>query len=194
MCLGTAILWTCRRSSCVSPMRVFCTSSGLRISRAFPMCAYMYRTRTIPLSVIAATRSCGQATHAQPGARRAMYSVSEIPSKRSLASHMVLCQEHCLSASFCHVQHQRLIQSTVWTCALTVRMRELAWFHVRDPAVSTCMTNGCWTDGGLPTCEPQACADLAAQSFRIAMGLCTAFRAQCLALRATLPATWMTLF
>ena len=35
---------------------------------------------------------------------------------------------------------------------------------------------------------------LGAQSRRIAMGLCIATRGQCLALRATLPATWTTLF
>ena len=91
----------------------------------------MYRTWPTPLSVVEATCSCGQATRAQPGARRALYSVSEIPSKLSLASQMVLCQEHSLSASLCHVQHQRLIQSTVWTRAFTVRMREVAWSHVR---------------------------------------------------------------
>ena len=28
------------------------------------------------------------------------------------------------------------------------------------PAVWTCMTNDSWTDGGLPTCEPEVCADL----------------------------------
>ena len=121
----------CTGSSCVSTMRVFCTSSGLRISPALRMWAPMYRNWTTPLSVIAAKRSCGQATRARPGARRALHSVSEIPSKRSLASQRVLCQKHSLSASLCHVQHQRLIQSTVWTCALTVRMREVAWFHVR---------------------------------------------------------------
>ena len=126
---GTAILWIGRRSSCVSPRRVFCTSSGLRISRALRMRALTYRTWTTPLSVIAATRSCGQATRPPPGVRRAMYSVSEIPSKRS--SQTVLCQEHSLSASLCHVQHQRLIQSAVWTCALTVWMKQVAWFHVR---------------------------------------------------------------
>ena len=60
-----------------------------------------------------------------------MYSVSEIPSKRFRASKMVLSQEHSLSANLCHVQHQRLIQSTVWPCALTVRMKEVVWFHVR---------------------------------------------------------------
>ena len=81
---------------------------------------------------------CGD-THLRTGdtgtarcAPGALYSVSEIPSKRSLASQMVLCQEHSLSASLCHVQHQRLIQSTVWTCtSFTVRMREVAWSHVR---------------------------------------------------------------
>ena len=61
----------------------------------------VYRTWATPLSVIAATRSCGQATRAQPGARRALYSVSEIPSKSPLASQMMLCQEHSLSASLC---------------------------------------------------------------------------------------------
>ena len=60
-----------------------------------------------------------------------MYSVSQIPSKRFRASQIVLCQEHSLSASLCHVQHQRLIQSTVWTCALTVRIKKVVWFHVR---------------------------------------------------------------
>ena len=88
-----------RRSFCVSPMKVFCTSSGMRTSRALRMCALMHRTWTTPVSVIAATRRCGQATRAQPGARRTTYLVSEIPSKRSLASQMVLCQEHpCLRA------------------------------------------------------------------------------------------------
>ena len=32
--LGTTTFWTCRKSTCVSPMRVFCTSSSLRISRS----------------------------------------------------------------------------------------------------------------------------------------------------------------
>ena len=59
------------------------------------------------------------------------HNVSEIPSKRSLARQTVLCQEHSVSASPNHVQHHRLIQSTVWTCALTVQMRKVAWFHVR---------------------------------------------------------------
>ena len=31
---------------------------------------------------------------------------------------------------------------------------------VGDSAVWTCMTNDSWTDGGLPICEPQLCADL----------------------------------
>ena len=31
---------------------------------------------------------------------------------------------------------------------------------VGDSAVWTCMTNDSWTDGGLPICEPQVCADL----------------------------------
>ena len=106
-------LETCRRSSCMSPMRVFCTSSGLRISRALRMCATMYRTWTTPSSVITATRRCGQPTRALSSVRRALYSVLEIPSERSLASQMVLCQEHSLSASPCNVQHQRLVQSTV---------------------------------------------------------------------------------
>ena len=33
-------------------------------------------------------------------------------------------------------------------------------FPVGDPAVWTRTTNDSWTDGGLFTCEPQACADL----------------------------------
>ena len=33
-----------------------------------------------------------------------------------------------------------------------------------DLAVWTCMTNGSWTDGGLSTCELQACADLSSGS------------------------------
>ena len=33
-----------------------------------------------------------------------------------------------------------------------------------DPAVWTGLTNGSWTDGGLPTCEPQGCADLSLDS------------------------------
>ena len=44
---GAATL--CHRSSCVSPTRVFCTSSGLKTSRALRMCALMYRTWTTPL-------------------------------------------------------------------------------------------------------------------------------------------------
>ena len=31
---------------------------------------------------------------------------------------------------------------------------------VGDPAVWTGLTNNSWTDGGLPMCEPQVCADL----------------------------------
>ena len=63
--LSTATLWTCRRSSCVSPTSVCWASSGLRISRALRRCALLYRTWTTPLSMIAATRSCGQATRVQ---------------------------------------------------------------------------------------------------------------------------------
>ena len=166
VCLGTALLWICRRSSCVRPKRLFCTSSSPGISRALRMCALKYRTWTTLLSVIAATRCFGQATRVQPGARRAMYSVSEIPIKRFLASQMVLCQEHSLSASLCHVQHQRVIQSTVWTCIYSADERKCMFScangcsMVGDPAVWTCMTNDSWTDGGRATCEPQMCADM----------------------------------
>ena len=93
------------------------------------MRALLCRTWTTLSSVIAATRSCGQATREPPGARRAMYSVLEMASKRSLASQMVLCQEHSLSASLCHLRHQRLIQSTVWACALTERTKGERLFH-----------------------------------------------------------------
>ena len=84
-----------------------------------------------------------------------MYSVSEVPSKRSFASERVLYQEHSLSASPCHVQHQRLTQSTVWdvcidsaderSCVVSCASGSSI---VGDPAVFG-------TDDGLPTCEPQ---------------------------------------
>ena len=150
VCLGTATLWTFRRSSCVSPMRVFCTSSGLRISRALRMCALVYRAWTTPLSVTAATRSCGQATRAQPGTYGATCSASEILSKLA----MVLCQEHSLSASLCHVQHQRLIQSYgVDVCTDSADERSCVvscasgYSIVGDPPVWPSLTNDSWTDG-----------------------------------------------
>ena len=143
-------------------MRVFCAFSGLRISRALRMCALMYRTWTTPLSVIAATRSCGQATRVQPGARRALYLVSGIPIKRSLASQMVRCHCEPLPCSARKVDSEYGVdvfidsadeRSCVVSCAS-------GYSIVADPAVRTRMTNGSWTDGGLSTCEPQAYADL----------------------------------
>ena len=142
-------------------MRVFCASSSLRISR-----------------------SCGQVTRAPPGARRAMYLASKKPSQRSLASQVVLCQEHSLSANLCQVQHQRLIQSTACAGASTVRMRDVVWFHVRATAplrkvrLWTGMTNDSWTNDAIPRasrrCMPTRA--LAAQSCGIAMRLCPAHR------------------
>ena len=68
------------------------------------VCSYVPNLDDSVVSDCGSTRSCGQATRAQPGARRAVYTVSETPSKFSLASQMVLCQEHSLSASLCHVK------------------------------------------------------------------------------------------
>ena len=172
MCLGTATLWTCRRSSCVSPTRVFCTSSCLRISRALLMCALVYRAWTTPLSVTAATRSCGQATRAQPGTYGATCSALEILSQLA----MVLCQEHSLSASLCNVQHQRLIQSySVDVCTDSADERSCVvscasgYSIVGDPPVWPSLTNDSWIDGGLPTCEPQASVDLGLQLSRVGL-------------------------
>ena len=102
-------IFLCESSECL--LHIFGPENFTSVA---DVCSYVPNWTT-PLSAIAATCSCGQ-----PGARRAMYSGSEIPSKRSLASQMVLCQEHSLSASFCHVQR-----------VFTVRMRKVAWFHVR---------------------------------------------------------------
>ena len=107
------------------------TTSGRRIRLVLRTCVFMYRTWTTLLSVITATRICAQATRAQPVARRAMYSVSEIPSKRSFVCQKVLCWEPSLSASFCHFQRQTLIQGPLWMCAFTGRRREVAWFQMR---------------------------------------------------------------
>ena len=72
-----------------------------------------------------------------------------------------------LSASLCHLQHQTLIQSPLWICALTGQRREVAWFQRRmaslfegDPSVWTSVTNDSLIDEGLTTGEPQACANL----------------------------------
>ena len=160
------LLWTCRRSSCVSRMRVSCTSSGLRI-----------------------TRSCGQATRAQPGARQALSSVSETPSKRFLASQMVWYQEHCRSASLCQTTVDVDLdgadeRSCVVSCASGAPISE-------DPAVWTYVTNDSLIDDGLPTGEPQACANLSLGASR---EVCPVKRAPSLAFRATLPATCAMLF
>ena len=58
-------------------------------------------------------------------ARRAMYAVSEIPSKRPSVSQKALCQEPSLSVSLCHLEHQTLIQSPLWMCAVTGQKREV---------------------------------------------------------------------
>ena len=86
-------------------------------------------------------------------ARRTVYSVSEIPSKRSLASQKVLCQEHSLFCDEDVCIDSADERSCVVPCAS-------GYSIVGDPALRTCMTQGAWTDGGLLTCEPQACADL----------------------------------
>ena len=88
-----------------------------------------------------------------------MYSVSEIPSKRSLASQVVLCEEHSLApmvdseygVNVCidSADERRCVVSCTSDCSIE-----------EDPAVWTCMTNNSWTYGGIPKCEPQACADL----------------------------------
>ena len=128
-----------------------------------------------------------------PEARRAMYSVSEIPIQRCFVSRVVLCQEHSLSASRCQVQHQRLIQGTVLTCASTVRMKNAVLFHVR---ATVTLKKVRWTNDGNPTGEPQACADLSLGSSVVwdCDRLCATGRAQGLASRAMLPATRTTLF
>ena len=79
---------------------------------------FRYRTWAALLPVTAAIR-------AQPVARRAMYSVSEIPSKRPSVSQKVLCQEPSLSVCLCHLQHQTLIQSLLWMRAVTGQKREV---------------------------------------------------------------------
>ena len=159
VCLGTATLWACRRSCCASPMRVFCTSSSLRISRALRMCALMYRTWTTPLSVIAATRSCGQATWAQPDTRRALYSFSCQPDGVVSGTQPVcdflprsapnVDSEYGVDVLFCSADER----SCVVSCASGSSI-------VEDPAVWTFTTNDSWTDCGLLMCEPQVCATL----------------------------------
>ena len=61
-----------------------------------------------------------------------MYSVSEIPSKRSSDSQKVLCQEaqpvcEPLPPSAPNIDSK----SVVWMCAVTGQWREVAWFQVR---------------------------------------------------------------
>ena len=102
---------------------------------------FRYRTWAALLPVTAAIR-------AQPVARRAMYSVSEIPSKRPSVSQKVLCQEPSLSVCLCHLQHQTLIQSLLWMRAVTGQKREVCLVSGArgspiegDPPVWTCVTN-----------------------------------------------------
>ena len=122
----------------------------------------MFQTWADLLSVIAATR-------AQPVARRAMYSVSETPSKRSVVGQKVLCREPSLSVSPCHFLSAPNIDSesvvdacidraeegscVVFRCAVSLLLME-------DPSVWTCMTNDSLIDDRLTTGEPQACASL----------------------------------
>ena len=122
------------------------------------MCVFRYRTWAALLSVMVATR-------AQPVARRAMYSVSEIRSKRSFVSQKVSRQENSLSVSLYHLQHHTLVP--LWMCPATRQRREVAWFQVRvalliegDPSAWTCMINDYLIDDRFTTGEPQACADL----------------------------------
>ena len=124
------------------------------------ICVFRCRTWAALLSVTVAIR-------AQPVARRAMYSVSEIPSKLPSVSQKVLCQEPSLSVCLCHLDHQTLIQSPLWMCAVTGQRREVCLVSGArgspiegDPPVWTYMTNDHVIDGGLTTGEPQACADL----------------------------------
>ena len=93
------------------------------------ICVFTYRTWAAPLSVIVATR-------AQLVARRAMSSVSEIPSKCSFVGQKIRCLEPSLFASLCHFQHQTLIQSSLWMCVLTGQRREVASFSgARGPPI-----------------------------------------------------------
>ena len=127
---------------------------------------FVHRTWTTLLSVIAPTRICAQATRAQPGGRLAVHSVSEIPSKRSCLQ-KVLCREPSLSASLCHFSAPNIDSESVVnvcidraderSCVVSCASGSLV---VGDPAVWTCMTNDSWIDDGLPTCEPQACANM----------------------------------
>ena len=125
--------------SCVSGPQIFkCESDesllhifGPQFSRTLQMCILMYRTRTRPLSVCDDTQLWTDDTCSTRCAAGYVLGVKDAEHTFFFASQMVVSQENSLSASFYHVQHQRLIQSTVWTCALTVCMKKVAWFHVR---------------------------------------------------------------
>ena len=129
----------------------------------------MYRTSTTPLSVIAATR-------AQPSARRALYSVSEMPSKRSLALLDVVLsgtQPVCepLPCSAPKVDSEYGVDVCIYIADERSCMVLCAngYSMVGDPAVWTCMTKDSWTAGSLPMCEPHMCADLSFSS-SVALG------------------------
>ena len=177
--LEAVILCACLRSFCASLMTVFRTSSGLKSLRVLQMCALTCWNWTTPLSVIAATRSCGKATRPQSGACWATYSVWEISCQRSLASGMVLCQEHSLSANLRDVHLPRVIQSTERTHAGIVRMTEVAGFHwwaaiplwkiwLRGPVRRTIL--GPTAVSSRANCMRASTWALAAQSRRIVMG------------------------
>ena len=88
------------------------------------MCVFRHQTWAALLSVKVATR-------AQPVARRATYSVSEILRKHSFVSEKLSRQEPSLSVSLYHLQHHTLVRSPLWMCTVTGKRREVAWFQVR---------------------------------------------------------------
>ena len=134
--LGTV---SCVSGSCNSVnLKPLCDSNeslshnfGLENSMCVADVRFDVRTCTILLSVVAATCICAQATRAQPVARWATYSVSEIPSKRSFLCQKVLCREPSPVCEPLPFSAPNMIQSPLWMCALTGRRREVAWFHER---------------------------------------------------------------
>ena len=89
-----------------------------------------------------------------------MYPVSE-----------VLCQEHSLSCEPLPCLAPKVdSEYGVDACIDSADERSCVvssasgYSIVGDLAVWTSLTNGSWTDGGLSTCEPQACADLSSGS------------------------------
>ena len=152
--------------SCVSPMRVFCTSSGLRNSRALRMCAPMPNLDNSVVSDCGDTQlrtgdtctvrcAAGYVLGARDTEQTFSCQPDGVVSGTQLVCELLPCSAPKIDSEFgvdvCIDSADE--KSCVVSCAS-------GYSIVGDSAVWTCVTNDSWTDGGLLTGLPQAFADL----------------------------------